>query len=131
MINKELVDVIIKSFEREEVKQLLKNDFLGDYWYNINKSSNNNSTGFCYLASELYYFLDGKSEKWWFKEITSIEYLPYNGKHFYLENKENGEILDIAKDQFNNIKIPYYLAKNRGIRYMSKNCKKFKKMLNL
>ena len=46
MINNELVDVIVKSFEREEVKLLLKNDFLGDYWYDINKSSNNNSPGF-------------------------------------------------------------------------------------
>ena len=130
MINKDLVDIIVKSFEREEVKQLLKNDILGDYWYDINKSSNNNLTGFCYLASELYYFLEGKSEKWWFKEITSIEHLPYNGKHFYLVNKENGEILDITKDQFSNIEIPYHLAKNKGIRYMSKNCRKLIKILN-
>ena len=131
LINQNLVNIIVKSFEREDVKQLLKNDFLGDYWYIINKSSNNHSVGFCYLASELYYFLDGKSKKWWFKEITSTEYLPYNGKHFYLENKQTGEILDITKMQYNDIKIPYHLAKNKGIRYMSKNCNKLKKILQL
>jgi len=131
MTNWELVNLIIKSFEREDVKQLLKNEILGDYWYNINKSSNNHSVGFCYLASELYYHLDGKSEKWWFKEITSTECLPFNGKHFYLENKQTGEILDITKSQFDGINIPYHLAKNKGIRYMSKNCFKFKKLLKL
>jgi hypothetical protein len=133
MINQDLINIIINSFEREEVKQLLKNDILGDYWYNINKSSNNHSTGFCYLASELYYFLNGKSKNWWFKEISSTEYLPYNGKHFFLKNKETGEILDITKDQYinNNIEIPYHLAKNKGIRYMSKNCNKLKKLLYL
>lgn len=130
MINQKLIEIITKSFEKEEIKFLLINDYLGDYWYNINKSSNNNSIGFCYLASELYYFLDGKSKKWWFKEISSSD-LPYNGKHYFLENKETGEILDITKSQFSDIKIPYHLAKNKGIRYMSKNCIKFKKILNL
>jgi hypothetical protein len=128
-INQALIDIIIKSFEREDVKLLLKNDFLGDYWYNINKSSDSHLTGFCYLASELYYFLDGKSQKWWFKEITSTEFLPYNGKHYFLENKETGKILDITKSQFNNIDIPYHLAKNKGIRFMSKSCNALKKIL--
>lgn len=130
MVNKELVDIIIKSFEREDVKLLLKNDILKDYWYDINKSCNIPSVGFCYLASELYYSLDGKSQKWWFKEINSPEYLPYNGKHFYLENKETGEILDITKSQFGDIEIPYHLSKNKGIRFISKSCNQFKKLLN-
>jgi hypothetical protein len=132
MVKQDLIDIIKKSFEREDVKQLLKNDFLGDYWYDINKSSTNHSVGFCYLASELYYHLDGKSKKWWFKEITSPDNLPYNGKHFFLQNKETGEILDITKDQYDsNIIIPYHLAKNKGIMYMSKNCFKLKKLLHL
>jgi hypothetical protein len=131
MIKQDLIDIILTSFEREDIKQLLKNDILGDYWYNINKSSKDHSTGFCYLASEMYYFLDGKSKNWWFKEITSPEHLPYNGKHFYLENKETGEILDITKSQFGDIKIPYHLSKNKGIRFMSKNCRKIKEILGL
>lgn len=126
----EIITKIVDSFEREEVKQLLKNDILGNYWYDINKLSNHKSVGFCYLASELYYNLDGKSQKWWFKEINS-DLLPYNGKHFYLENKQTGEILDITKSQFENIKIPYNLGKSKGIRYVSKNCNKFKKLLEL
>lgn len=130
-INQELVDKIIKSFEREDIKQLLKNDILGNYWYDINLSSDNHSTGFCYIASELYYTLDGKSKKWWFKEISSPEHLPYDGKHFYLENKMTGEILDITKSQFGDINIPYHLAKSKGIRFTSKTCNKFKKLLNL
>lgn len=133
MIDYNLINIITKSFEREDIKKLLINDFLGDYWYNINKSSNIHSTGFCYLASELYYHMDGKSNKWWFKEIIAPQYLPYNGIHFYLQNKLTGEILDITKDQFiiNNVQVPYHLSKNKGIRYMSKNCKEFKKLLNL
>jgi len=130
MINQNLVDIISKSFDNEEVKLLLKNNIFGDYWYDINKLSKNHSVGFCYLASELYYHLDGKSKKWWFKEINSPEHLPH-GKHFYLKNKETGEILDITKSQFDGIEIPYHLAKNKGIRFVSKNCNKFKKLLNL
>lgn len=109
----------------------MKNDILGDYWYDINKSSENDSVGFCYLASELYYHLDGKSQKWWFKEINSTELLPHDGKHFYLQNKQTGEILDITKSQFGNIEIPYHLGKNKGIRFVSKNCNKFRKLLAL
>jgi len=130
MINKYLVDKIINSFDKEEVKQLLKNDIVGDYWYDINKASDINTTGFCYLASEIYYHLDGKSKKWWFKEITS-ELLPYNGKHFFLQNKETDEILDITKSQFGDIEIPYHLGKSKGIRFVSKNCNKFKKLLEI
>lgn len=131
MVNKEIVKKIKNSFDREDVKELLKNKILGDYWYDINKSSNINSTGFCYLASELYYYLDGKSKKWWFKEINSPEILPYNGMHYYLENKETGEILDITKSQFGDIEIPYHLAKNKGIRFISKNCKIYKELIGL
>jgi hypothetical protein len=131
MVNQKLVDLITNSFEREDVRLLLKNDILGDYWYNINKSTKVPSVGFCYLASELYYSLDGKSKKWWFKKIESPEILPFNGVHFYLENKETGEILDITKSQYENIEIPYHLAKNKGIRFISKNCKKLKEILGL
>jgi len=131
MINQKTIDLITASLDKEEIKQLLINDIHGDYWYNINKSSNSKYTGFCYLVSELYYSLDGKSKKWWFKEINSPELLPYNGMHYYLENKETGEKLDITKSQFGSTKIPYYLAKNKGIRFVSKNCNKFRKLLEL
>lgn len=130
-MNNELVNLITESFKREDVKELLKNPYTDDYWYDINKESNNDSVGFCYLASELYYQLNGKSKEWWFKEISSPEHLPYNGKHYFLEHKETGEIIDITKSQFEGIDIPYHLAKNKGVRFMSKNCKKLKELLKL
>lgn len=132
---KELIQKVKESFKNEEVKLLLINKWIqpNDYWYNINKETSLlgiDSTGFCYLASELIYFETGKSSKWWFKQIISNK-LPYNGHHFYLQDKLTNEMLDITSDQFEGIRIPYEENKNKSIRFMSTNCKKYKKLLEV
>ena len=130
-MNHELYENIREQFHKEEAKLLLINPYMepNDYWYKINKESNIHSTGFCYLASEVYYHQTGKAKRWWFKEIKSDK-LPYNGHHYYLQDKETGEIVDLTADQFGDIVIPYEESKNRGIRFESKAYKEFIKLLN-
>lgn len=125
-----LINSIRASFDRDEVKRLLIVG--GDtYWFDINATSDIASTGFCYLASEVVYNLTGKSKQWWFKEIIAPDILPHNGKHYYLQNKDTGAILDITSDQFAHTQIPYDRSKNKGIRFRSKNCNQFIKILGI
>jgi hypothetical protein len=131
-MNTELINKIRFLFSNEEAKKLIINDKLipNDYWYKINLESEIQSTGFCYLASEVYYKLNNKSKEWWFKELKS-DLLPYNGYHYFLQHKITNEIIDITADQFKGIDIPYDKAKNKGIRFSSKQCNSFIKLLNI
>lgn len=130
-MNIELYNKIRNQFHKEEVKKLLINPHMepNDYWYKINKESDIDSTGFCYLASQVYYMLEGKAKVWWCKKIVSDK-LPYNGFHFYLEHKETGEIVDLTADQFGNLEIPRDEATNYGIRFPTKACKEFIRIMN-
>jgi len=134
MISEELKNKIIKSFSNEEVKKLLiYKDIYGniiDEYYLNNKKSDIHSVGFCYLASLLVYHIDGKSKKWIIKKITDEEFLNKNGKHYFLLNKENNEILDLTSDQFKD-KIPYDKSRGIGIRFVNKNVKKFASLLEI
>lgn len=129
-MNIELYNKIRGQFHKEEAKLLLINPYIqpNDYWYKINKESNIHSTGFCYIASETYYHQSGKAKEWWFRELISDK-LPYNGHHYFLQHKETGEIVDLTKDQFGDIVIPYDEAKNRGIRFETKIYKQFLKLI--
>lgn len=122
LTEEQLIEKIRETFSDPKVKLLLINDKVNKYWYDINTVSEIPSTGFCYLASEVFYHLSGKAKKWWFKEIIAPGILPNNGYHYFLQHKETGRIIDLTKDQFGDIKIPYEQGKSRGIRWSSKNC---------
>lgn len=129
-MNIELYNKIRKQFHKHDAKLLLINTYIvpWDYWYNINKNSEIHSTGFCYIASEVYYHQSGKSKEWWVKKLVSDK-LPYNGHHFFLQHKETGEIVDLTSDQFGDLDIPYGDAKNISIRFESKVYKQFLKLM--
>ena len=118
----ELIRALGIAFSREDAKTLLINDYEGDLWYTINKSASVHCTGFCFLASEVFYRAFGGAKNWWFKKIESPD-LPYTGVHWFLENKSTGMIVDITAAQFN-VPIPYALGKKKGIRFFSKNGRK-------
>lgn len=135
LITEELKNKITESFSKEEVKKLLiykdnKGNII-DKFYNDNKNSDVESTGFCYLVSLLIYHIDGKSKKWMFKTITDELFLKENGTHYFLLNKENNEILDLTTNQFKGIEIPYEKSKGIGIRCVNKNVKRYASILNL
>jgi len=131
----ELKNKIMESFSNEEVKNLLiykdKNGNNVDKFYLMNKNSNIESTGFCYLVSLLIYHVDGKSKKWMFKTITDELFLKENGSHYFLLNKINNEILDLTANQFNGTEIPYEKSKGIPIRFVNKNVKKYAKILKI
>jgi 6-phosphogluconolactonase/glucosamine-6-phosphate isomerase/deaminase len=125
-MNENIIEKIKSLCEREDIKKLLIVN--GDeYWYNINKSSSNHLTGFCYLCSEVFYALNGKWKKYWFKKLVH-DTIPYQHQHYFLQDKETGEIIDITKEQFD-FQVPYELGKNIGKRFISDNGKKFIKIL--
>jgi len=71
---------------------------------------NNPLYGHCYIATEALYYLLDDDEK--------INYTPatinVNGTtHWFLKNKKNGDIIDITKEQFNDIKLDYSNSRNR------------------
>lgn len=125
-----LIEKIKESFTDPTVKQLLINDKVKNYWFDINAKSKIHATGFCYLASEVFYNLNGKAKNWWFKELVSDK-LPHNGYHYFLQHKETGRIVDLTKEQFGDMVIPYENGKSKGIRFASKNCNKLIKHLGL
>jgi hypothetical protein len=135
LISNEIKNQILSSFLNEEVKKLLiYKDVEGnlvDKFYLDNKKSDIQSTGFCYLVSLLVYHVDGKSRKWMLRTITDEDFINSNGTHWFLLNKETKEILDLTKDQFKGIDIPYEKSKGVGIRFVNKNVRKYAKILNL
>ena len=109
----------IKLFENQSlsniinsIKKLLTPDLLKGIWKN---SPHDNLSGHCYLATEcLYWYLGGPNS----------DYIPYvlsnrtwndrlnkGETHWFLKNKNTNEIIDITKEQFGNINIPYDNAK--------------------
>lgn len=126
-----LIDEIRSKFSDERYKQLLIAPYVEppSYWYDINKNSVVPSTGFCYVASEVFYKLNGGAKKYWFRKLLTDK-LPYNGQHFFLMDKETNEIVDLTADQFGELDIPYHEAKNIGLRFTSKRCNEFIKLMN-
>lgn len=65
--------------------------------------------GHCYTASEAAYHTMGGAESGWVPAQVSHEGI----SHWFLRNRETGEILDITADQFST-PVPYENAVNRG-----------------
>lgn len=66
-------------------------------------------SGHCYVASEvLWHLLGGVSSGWKPMQVRHEE-----TSHWYLQNKETGEILDVTADQFV-YPVPYAEGRGRG-----------------
>jgi len=93
----ELFELIINNLDDELLKSKYK------------KLKNKNKyTGHCYVATEtLYHLMDEK---------TRLEYCPAilkigNDTHWFLKNKNNGNIIDLTKNQYC-FKLDYSNARN-------------------
>ena len=72
------------------------------------KGNSNKLAGHCYVASEALYHLAGGSK----------HFIPYNvqhegSSHWYLKNKQTGEVVDITAKQFKT-PVPYCHGIGRG-----------------
>ena len=68
--------------------------FLNKYWQKLRLETKISSTGFCYLASHSFYELALPIGKYKIKKIT--------GKvgHFWIEDVETNNIIDLTSDQY-------------------------------
>lgn len=127
----DLEEIILRlqtSFQNADVKQQV----LDTAWLEQNMQSRIHSTGFCSSASEVIYRLTGGKDRWYIKSINDPRNWG-NGTHFFLEDKENGNILDVTSSQYTerNIEIPYELGIARGLRRTSNAAKNLARLSNL
>jgi hypothetical protein len=110
-----ILNKLQEAFKSEDVKKTV----LDGMWYKKNKEKEIDSIGFCFFASEVIYRLTGGKERWTLKRLSN-EVWPL-GLHYFLYDKMNGKVLDVTADQYgSDVKIPYELAKGRGLRCKSK-----------
>lgn len=81
------------------------NDLRREPW----KGSSNPLAGHCYVASETLFHLLGGATSAWTPQSISHEGSP----HWYLKNKETGEIVDPTASQFQT-PVPYAQGKGKG-----------------
>lgn len=112
----EIITALQTAFEKMEVKEIV----LDKYWHNLNIETGIHTTGFCFAASEVIYRLNGGKINWTIKRIIDPSDWN-NGTHYFLQSKNNNEILDVTSSQYErrNIVIPYHLAKGTGLHNVS------------
>lgn len=96
------------------IKKINKNltpDFLKGRWKENYNPEEHPTTGHCYLATEvLYWILGGTNSDWMPHVLTSKVWSDGLGEgetHWFLKNKKTGKILDPTEQQFNGKKIDY------------------------
>lgn len=121
------LEVVIEKLKLAFKDKAIKKAVLKKEWYELNIKNGVDSTGFCYVASEIIYHLFGGKDVW--KKCSIFKSKWEHGSHVYLENKETGDILDITDDQFidMDIHIPYDLGVGGG--FMTKDMSKASKIL--
>jgi len=116
MNEKEIINILRNSFSNDTIKRQI----LDESWYHQNIDSGIDSTGFCFVASEVLYRLTGGKNNW---QVVSINDPKdwNNGTHYFLKRKLNSEIVDITEDQYTSrdIIIPYSLGRGGGLRFVS------------
>lgn len=123
-----LINKLRESYKNEEVKEFA----LVDEWLKKNKENKIDSTGFCYVSCQIIYFKTGGSKKWKIKQIHKNKWI--HGTHYYLEDRETGEILDITSDQYTKLglEIPYELSRGTSFRFgVTKKAKALADYLNI
>lgn len=96
---KEYIEILHKCLSKDLLKKAYKDNY-DDVHY---------TTGHCYIASEAIYHTFGGKEKW--AAYTGRDH--NNGTHWWLKNKETGEIVDPTKEQYTSLSIdpPYSVGK--------------------
>lgn len=107
-----IIEKLEIAFKRNDVKK----EVLTDEWYDKNMSSGIDSTGFCYVASEVIYRMTGGKSVW--KKVSITDSKWEHGGHCFLINKQTNQILDVTKNQFTElgITIPYHIGIGGGFR---------------
>ena len=86
------------------------------------------TTGHCYIASEAIFHNFGGKEKW--AAYTGRDH--NNGTHWWLKNKETGEIIDPTKEQYTSLNIPPPYDKGRPCAFLTKEpSQRAKKLISL
>ena len=100
----------------------LTNDLLTSKYRQLRASNSlPATTGHCYVASEVAYYLLGGKEGGW-----TPQYIKHLGcPHWFLKHR-SGFILDLTKNQFQS-PVPYYKARGKG--FLTKLPSKRAKML--
>lgn len=91
-------------------KELLKKQYKSGY-ENLHKT-----TGHCYIASEAIYHNFGGKEKW--SAYTGRDH--NNGTHWWLKNKETGEIIDPTKEQYTSLGFNPPYEKGRPCAFLTR-----------
>ena len=120
-LNKEMpLEKLIEKLQLAFTNPNVKEAVLDQEWLEKNLQSGIDSTGFCFAACQVIYKCNGQKVKWLVKVISRKKW--EYGSHYYLQNKQTNEILDVTKDQYiqKGISIPYELGKGVGIRGYSK-----------
>lgn len=83
----------------------LTDDLLSPAWKTESGSEHHPTYGHCYATSEaLYHLLGGKNEGWVPMVLNHTRWpegLAPGRTHWFLKNKDTGEIVDATEDQFN------------------------------
>lgn len=120
------LNTIIEKLKATFSDDAIKKEVLKKEWYDLNIANGVDSTGFCYVVSEIIYRLNGGKDVW--KKVSISKAKWEHGSHYYLIHKATGDILDITADQFTSIgiEIPYELGVGGGFmgRGLSKASKK-------
>ncbi|WP_315922169.1 hypothetical protein [Mesorhizobium sp. SP-1A] len=100
------------------VQQSLTHDLLTPKWRKIVGDSAALFKGHCYAASEAIYHILGGSENGWVPQIVNHarwpEGLGQGQTHWYLKNKNTGEIIDATAEQFSPLLVNYENATGCG-----------------
>lgn len=104
------LDKYIEIIHESLSKDLLKKQYQADY------DNLHFTTGHCYIASEAIYHAFGGKEKW--SAYAGRDH--NNGTHWWLKNKDTGEIVDPTKEQYTSLGIEPPYDKGRPCAFLTR-----------
>lgn len=104
------LDKYIEIIHESLSKDLLKKQYQADY------DNLHFTTGHCYIASEAIYHAFGGKEKW--SAYAGRDH--NNGTHWWLKNKDTGEIVDPTKEQYTSLGIEPPYDKSRPCAFLTR-----------
>lgn len=104
------LDKYIELIHESLSKDLLKKQYQADY------DNLHFTTGHCYIASEAIYHTFGGKEKW--SAYAGRD--DNNGTHWWLKNKDTGEIVDPTKEQYTSLGLEPPYNKGRPCAFLTR-----------
>lgn len=125
MDRKEVITKAVKRFCSSLV--IRKEDFLEPEWLEANKASGIAVMGFCWVATGAVYGMLGGPDSG-YKIMSCKVTKPFKSTHYWLEDKETGEVFDPTAEQMP--KNFEYKGQARHLRtYNTGKCLKFRQQL--